>query len=74
MRLAKNLVRVNCAAFGGVEGRVDEAFKKRYSELCPSGRMLSEDEIFGPIDMLLSEKTSGMTGHILMIDGGWTVW
>ena len=74
VRLAKNLVRVNCAAFGGVEGRVDEAFKKRYSELCPSGRMLSEDEIFGPIDMLLSEKTSGMTGHILMIDGGWTVW
>jgi NAD(P)-dependent dehydrogenase (short-subunit alcohol dehydrogenase family) len=74
VRLAKNLVRVNCAAFGGVEGRVDEAFKKRYSELCPSGRMLSEDEIFGPIDMLLSEKTSGMTGHVLMIDGGWTIW
>lgn len=74
VRLAKNLVRVNCAAFGGVEGRVNEAFKKRYSELCPSGRMLSEDEIFGPIDMLLSEKTSGMTGHVMMIDGGWTIW
>jgi NAD(P)-dependent dehydrogenase (short-subunit alcohol dehydrogenase family) len=74
VRLAKNSVRVNCAAFGGVEGRVSEAFKKRYSELCPSGRMLSKDEIFGPIDMLLSEKTSGMNGHVMMIDGGWTIW
>lgn len=74
VRLAKNLVRVNCAAFGGVEGRVDEVFKKRYAELCPSGRMISEKEIFGPINMLVSEKTSGITGHVLMIDGGWTVW
>lgn len=74
VRLAKNSVRVNCAAFGGVEGRVNKTFKKRYADLCPSGRMISENEIFGPIDMLISEKTSGVTGHILMIDGGWTIW
>lgn len=74
VRLAKNLVRVNCAAFGGIEGRADKLFKKRYSQLCPSGRMLTEEEIFGPIEMLISNKTSGVTGHVLMIDGGWTVW
>lgn len=74
VRLAKKLVRVNCAAFGGVEGRVNQSFKKSYAKLCPSGRMLKDDEIFGPIEMLISNKTSGVSGHILMIDGGWTAW
>ena len=74
VRLAKNLVRVNCAAFGGVEGRVNQSFKKSYAKLCPSGRMLKDDEIFGPIEMLISNKASGVSGHVLMIDGGWTVW
>ena len=31
VRLAKKFVRVNCAAFGGVEGRVNQSFKKRYA-------------------------------------------
>ncbi len=74
VRLAEKSVRVNCAAFGGVEGRASKAFKNRYAQLCPSGRMLTEDEIFGPVEMLVSNKTSGMSGHVLMIDGGWTVW
>ena len=74
LRLAKKSISVNCVAFGGVEGRENKAFMKRYSELCPSGRMLTEDEIFNPIEFLISNKTSGITGHILMVDGGWTVW
>lgn len=74
VRLAKNRVRVNCVAFGGVEGRVDEEFKGRYADLCPAGRMLDENEIPGPIDMLLSESASGINGHVLMVDGGWTLW
>ena len=74
VRLAKKNIRVNCVAFGGVEGRARNNFKKKYSELCPSGRMLKESEICGPVDMILSKKTSGMTGHILMVDGGWSLW
>lgn len=74
VRLAKRNIRVNCAAFGGVEGRVDASFKERYAALCPVGRMLAEHEIPGPIDMLLSDAASGITGHVLMVDGGWTVW
>jgi NAD(P)-dependent dehydrogenase (short-subunit alcohol dehydrogenase family) len=74
VRLAEYSVRVNCAAFGGLEGRVDQAFKKRYSKLSPSGKMLSESDIFGPVQMLLSNNTKGITGHTLMIDGGWTIW
>lgn len=74
VRLAGKDIQVNCVAFGGVEGRVDEAFKQRYAQLCPMGRMLRDDEVVGPVDMLLSDKCSGITGHILAVDGGWGVW
>jgi NAD(P)-dependent dehydrogenase (short-subunit alcohol dehydrogenase family) len=74
VRLSRNGIQVNCAAFGGVEGRVDEAFKQRYAQLCPMGRMLGESEIVGPVDMLLSEKCSGVTGHVFAVDGGWSIW
>jgi NAD(P)-dependent dehydrogenase (short-subunit alcohol dehydrogenase family) len=74
VRLAGANIQVNCVAFGGVEGRVDEAFKQRYALLCPMGRMLRDDEVVGPVDMLLSDKCSGVTGHILAVDGGWGIW
>jgi NAD(P)-dependent dehydrogenase (short-subunit alcohol dehydrogenase family) len=74
VRLASKDIRVNCVAFGGVEGRVDETFKQRYAQLCPMGRMLRDDEVFGPVDMLLSDKCSGVTGHIFAVDGGWSIW
>lgn len=74
VRLAKQGVQVNCIAFGGVEGRVDEGFKKRYADLTPMGRMLREDEIAGPVDMLLSKNASAMTGQVIAVDGGWTIW
>jgi NAD(P)-dependent dehydrogenase (short-subunit alcohol dehydrogenase family) len=74
VRLAGKNIQVNCVAFGGVEGRVDDAFKERYAKLCPMGRMLRDDEVVGPVDMLLSDKCSGITGHVLAVDGGWGIW
>jgi NAD(P)-dependent dehydrogenase (short-subunit alcohol dehydrogenase family) len=74
VRLADKHIRVNCVAFGGVEGRVDDAFKQRYSSLCPMGRMLREDEIIGPIELLMSDNCSAVTGQTLSADGGWCVW
>jgi NAD(P)-dependent dehydrogenase (short-subunit alcohol dehydrogenase family) len=74
VRLAPNNIRVNCVAYGGVEGRVDEAFLGRYAALVPSRRMLSEDEIVGPVDFLLNDSSSGVNGHVLVVDGGWTIW
>ena len=67
-------IRVNGICFGGVEGRVDREFKERYGKLCPAGRMLRDDEVIGPVDYLVSEASSGMTGHNMMVDGGWTAW
>jgi len=74
VRLADSGVKVNCIAYGGIEGRVDEDFKKRYAALCPLGRMLTEEEVSGPMDYLMSPSSSGMTGQIVSVDGGWSVW
>lgn len=74
VRLAPAAIQVNCIAFGGVEGRVDAEFRQRYAKLCPLGRMLNEGEVAGPVDMLLSDHFTAMTGHVLAVDGGWTIW
>ena len=73
VRFAKKNIQINCIAYGGVEGRVSLSFKKKYSTFAPIGRMLKEDEIPGPVDFILSKKASGMTGHILKVDGGWSL-
>ena len=74
VRLAGQGIRVNCVAYGGVEGRVGDNFKKRYSALCPMGRMLNESDLAGPVDLLLSPASSAITGHTLIVDGGWSIW
>ena len=73
VRLAPH-TRVNCVAFGGFEGRAPDSFKERYASLTPSGRMLQESEAFGPVAFLLSEKSASINGHVLVADGGWSIW
>src|SRR5690606_1248052 len=74
VRMAAKGVRVNCIAYGGVEGRVDDAFKARYAALTPSARMLAEDEVVGPLDFLVAQSSSAVTGQTLVADGGWSIW
>lgn len=73
VRLAARSVRVNCIAFGGVEGRASPELTQRISRLSPSGRMLRQDEVAGPVEFLATEVSSGMTGHVMAVDGGWTL-
>jgi NAD(P)-dependent dehydrogenase (short-subunit alcohol dehydrogenase family) len=74
VRLAPQHIRVNCVAYGGVEGRGDEAFLARYAELVPSRRMLKGPEVIGPVEFLLGDGSSAVNGHVLVADGGWSVW
>ena len=73
VRLAPD-VRVNAISYGGVEGRVDSAFKERYSKLAPSGRMLNHNDLFPPLKYILDNEELNITGENLKVDGGWTIW
>jgi len=73
-RFAEHNIQVNCISYGGVEGRVDEAFESRYARLCPIGRMLNEEEIVAPLQMLFENRCMAMTGHVVHADGGWSLW
>lgn len=72
--LAARGINVNAVSIGGIEGRTTAAFKRRYRQLCPQGRMLSVDDAIGPIEFLLSDAAAGMVGHNLVVDGGWSIW
>mgnify|MGYP000554314992 CR=1 FL=1 len=66
--------RVNCISFGGIKGRANDDFVKKYSSLTPLNKMLEEVDVVAPIEFLISESSSNMTGQNLIIDGGWTIW
>jgi len=74
VRLAPRGIRVNTVSPGGIVGRETREFRERYARLCPAGRMLRGEEVCGAVDFLLSNAASGVTGHNLVVDGGWTVW
>ena len=74
VQFAPQTIAVNCVTYGGVEGRVDDGFKKRYAELCPMGRMMKDDETVGSVDFLLSDKAVYITGQNIVVDGGWSIW
>jgi len=52
----------------------DPDFIKALSEKTPMGRVGRQSETVGPTVFLLSDAASYMTGQVLAVDGGWTVW
>lgn len=69
----KNNIRVNCISPGGVLNTEDPKFVAKYNKLTPLGRMASPDDLVMPVLFLASAGSKYITGHNLMVDGGWTI-
>ena len=70
-----NNIRVNCISPGGLaHPGENEEFLKRYSARVPLGRKGGLDDVSGAVVYLASDASSYVTGHNLVVDGGWTAW
>ena len=69
-----NGIRFNMLTLGGILGNQDTEFKEKFVSKVPLARMGSLDEIAPALTFLLSEDSSYMTGHNLVLDGGFTKW
>ncbi|CAL1519363.1 SDR family oxidoreductase [Chitinophaga sp. MM2321] len=72
-------IRCNCISPGGygpgiAEDIGDNEFVSNYKRLTPLGRFADDDDIKGPIVFLASAASAYITGHNLLVDGGWTSW
>jgi len=72
---ARDGVRVNCLSPGPFpSAQAPAAMVERLKQHSPMGRMGAPHELKGALVFLASDASSYVTGHNLVVDGGWTAW
>lgn len=65
-------IRVNCVSPGGILDNQPLVFISNYEQKVPLRRLAKPNEISPSVSFLLSDSSSYITGHNLLVDGGWT--
>jgi gluconate 5-dehydrogenase len=71
---APDNVRVNCLSPGPFPAGSNTELIARLESKVPLGRMGAPHELKGALLLLASDAGSYITGHNLVVDGGWTAW
>ena len=71
-KYGKEGLRFNCVSPGGIFDHQPKSFVEAYEKKVPMKRMGNPDDIAPAVSFLLSEESKYITGHNLMVDGGWT--
>ena len=66
-------IRVNSISPGGIINDQPNDFLQKYINKVPSKRMGKESDITSAVVYLMSEESSYINGHNLVIDGGWSI-
>ena len=68
-------LRINVLSPGGFDTYTgsDPEFLARYAEVTPLARMAVADDLSGPLLFLASDASRYMTGHNLVVDGGFSL-
>jgi gluconate 5-dehydrogenase len=75
--LASDNIRVNAISPGPFPSDATQAnggFVDALARRVPLGRIGAPDDLVGPLVFLLSPGSGFVTGHNLVVDGGWTAW
>jgi NAD(P)-dependent dehydrogenase (short-subunit alcohol dehydrogenase family) len=67
-------IRVNAVTPGGIWRSQPAVFHERYVARTPLGRMGREEDLKGAVAYLASDLSAYVTGHNLVVDGGWIAW
>ena len=65
-------VNVNMISPGGIKRNQPMSFKKKYIYKVPMNRMCTEEDVIGSIIFLSSNLSDYVTGHNLIVDGGYS--
>jgi NAD(P)-dependent dehydrogenase (short-subunit alcohol dehydrogenase family) len=65
-------VRVNCISPGGIANKQPEIFVANYNKKVPMRRMGDAKDVTAAVVFLMTDESAYITGHNLVVDGGWT--